>query len=59
MAEIDLDDIREYVTDWSTHLRSINRATSTISSYLTCAKEFIAFLLATGRSTIAQNVTRG
>jgi site-specific recombinase XerD len=57
--EFDLDDLREYLTDWTTHLRSINRAPSTIESYLKCGRELLAFLLRTDRSTMVQDIGRG
>jgi site-specific recombinase XerD len=46
------------LSDWQTHLQSINRAPSTIDSYLKCGRELVAYLLAAGRPTIAQEVTR-
>ncbi len=58
-ADVDLDDLREYLTDWQTHLLSINRAPSTIESYLKCGRELVAYLLITGRSTLVQDITRG
>jgi site-specific recombinase XerD len=58
MAGVDLEDLREYLNDWTTHLTSINRAPTTIDSYTKCGRELIAYLLTSNRSTIAQEVTR-
>jgi site-specific recombinase XerD len=57
--DFDLDDLREYLTDWTTHLQSINRAPSTIESYLKCGRELLAFLIRTDRSTMVQDIGRG
>jgi site-specific recombinase XerD len=56
---LDLDDLREYVDDWTTHLRSLGRASSTIDSYTRCSAELASYLVRTGRSTLVQNITRG
>jgi site-specific recombinase XerD len=53
-----LDDLRELLPDWRRHLRAVNRAPSTIRSYLTVADEFVAFLLDSGMPTAAASVTR-
>ncbi|MDQ1736592.1 MAG: hypothetical protein QOH56_2843 [Pseudonocardiales bacterium] len=58
MADIDLDDLSEYLSDWTTHLRSLNRAPSTIESYLKCGRELLAFLIRTERSTLVQDIGR-
>lgn len=58
-GDADLDDLREYLRDWQTHLQSINRAPSTIASYMKCGHELLAYLLLTGRPTIVQDITRG
>jgi site-specific recombinase XerD len=58
VAELDLDDIREYMDDWKTHLKSINRADTTIKSYLRCGLELTSYLLRTDRSTLVQNIGR-
>jgi site-specific recombinase XerD len=54
----DLDDLSEYLSDWATHLKSMNRAPSTIESYLKCGEELLRFLRSTHRSTLIHDVTR-
>ena len=58
MTGLDLDDLREYIDDWTTHLKSINRAPTTIDSYTKCGRELVAYLLLTDRSTLVQDITR-
>lgn len=59
MAELDLDDVREYLDDWRTHLRSLRRSAGTIASYLQCGQALAAFLVASGRPTLVQSIGRG
>ncbi|MER7014518.1 tyrosine-type recombinase/integrase [Saccharopolyspora sp. NPDC000359] len=54
----ELDDLRELLPDWRRHLRSINRASSTITSYLTVGEEFVDFLVTQGMPTSASVITR-
>jgi site-specific recombinase XerD len=58
MPELDLDDLREYLPDWTAHLKSRNIAPSTIDSYLKCGRELLAFLLNTDRATLVQQIGR-
>ena len=59
MAEnADLDDLSEYLVDWEMHLRALNRAPSTIASYLTCGRELLSCLMTTGRPTQVNAITR-
>ena len=58
MSGHDLDDLSEYLSDWATHLKSMNRAPSTIESYLKCGEELLRFLRSTLRSTLIHDITR-
>jgi site-specific recombinase XerD len=54
----DLDDLGEYLLDWELHLRALNRAPSTIASYLSCGRELHAYLVTTDRPTHIDRITR-
>jgi site-specific recombinase XerD len=53
-----LDDLRELLPDWQRHLRSRNRAPSTIKSYLSVGEEFTDYLISQGMPTAAASITR-
>lgn len=57
MSDFDLDDIREHLSDWTTHLRSLNRAPSTLETYLKCGRELVGYLVRTDRSTLVADIT--
>jgi site-specific recombinase XerD len=54
----DLDDLAAYLVDWELHLRALNRAPSTISSYLTCGRELLNYLNTAGRPTQVAVISR-
>ena len=53
-----VDDLGVLLDDWKRHLRAVNRAPSTISSYLTVAENFRAYLIAQGMPTAVASITR-
>lgn len=55
---VPLDDLRELLPDWRRHLRSVNKAPSTIKSYLSVAGEFVEYLVTQGMPTGASSVKR-
>lgn len=57
-AAVPLDDLRELLPDWERHLRATNKASSTITSYLRVAGEFVDYLISAGMPTAASAVTR-
>jgi site-specific recombinase XerD len=57
-AAVPLDDLRQLLPDWQRHLRAVNKAPSTIASYLRVAEEFNAFLLDRGMPTAASKISR-
>jgi len=55
---LSLDDLAELLTDWRRHLRAINRAPNTISSYLLVGTKFLEYLQEHGMPTAASAITR-
>ena len=53
-----LDDLSTLLPDWSRHLRAMNRAPSTITSYGAVGLHFVAYLEERGMPTAASAVTR-
>ena len=53
-----VDDLSALLPDWQRHLRALNRAPSTISSYQTVGRAFVAYLTAKGMPTRAGAVKR-
>lgn len=53
-----LGDVRALLSEWERHLKSVNKAPSTIKSYLGVAAELAEFLLAAGMPTMAASINR-
>ncbi len=53
-----IDDLTGLLDDWRVHLRVRNRRPSTIDSYLTVGRTFVAYLSEKGMPTAATSVTR-
>jgi site-specific recombinase XerD len=52
------NDLDALLSDWQISLRARGRQTSTIDSYLTCARNLYAFLVANGMPTVVTSITR-
>lgn len=52
-----LDDVRTLLPDWQRHLKAVNKAPSTIATYLDVGQQFVRFALATGLPTAATAIT--
>jgi site-specific recombinase XerD len=53
-----VDDLAGLLADWSRHLRAVNRAPATITSYLTVARTFTGYLAGRGMPATASGVAR-
>ncbi|SHN24474.1 Site-specific recombinase XerD [Cryptosporangium aurantiacum] len=57
-SSVAIDDIATLLPDWQRHLRALNRAPSTISSYSTVGRAFVVYLVANGMPTRVGAVRR-
>jgi site-specific recombinase XerD len=56
--DVAMDDLATLLPDWQRHLRALNRAPSTLTSYLMVGRAFVAYLSAQGMPTRAASVRR-